>query len=182
MADALRSATRVADAPGPAMAAETFTVVSAPRADGAAPVEPSAAREVERLLADYVGPLARHLVQRALEQAGSADAFARSLAAGIEDGTQRDAFLRRAKAALRGSASALRSHGQTQPAGQSGASVIPADAQERITRDLARHIGPIAPLLVRRTASTTFSVEQLRAVLAVHIDDEAERRAFIAGH
>ncbi|MBV8575734.1 MAG: protein kinase [Acetobacteraceae bacterium] len=182
MAEALRQVTGTAKAREPAPSAETVVIASAPfRTGGTAPVEPGVARDVERLLAAHVGPLARHLFQRALEQAESADAFVQSLAESIEGQAQREAFLRRARAALRGSASAFSATGQTQASGRMASAAIPAEDRERVARELARHVGPVASLLVRRAASSVASVEQLRAVLATHIDDEKARRAFLAG-
>lgn len=181
MAEALRQTMGTTRAPETATSAETVAVTSAPsRASATTPVEPGIARDVERLLATYVGPLARHLLQRALEQAESADAFVQSLAAAIEGQAHREAFLQRARAALRGSASAFRGTGQTQESGRTAPGTISAEDRERVTRELARHLGPVASLLVRRAASSATSLGELRAIVAAHIDDEAERQTFLA--
>ncbi len=183
MADALRQTMQSASASGPARPANTIVLrPPSTRTVQAVPVDSGVTRDIERLLAAYVGPLARHLVQRALEQPGSADTFLQSLAAAIEDQAQRAKFLSQAGNALRSSTSAFSGSGATQATRQPATpSRVPAEACERVARDLARHLGPIAPVLVRQVALSVASVEQLRAALAPHIDDEAARRAFLAG-
>lgn len=49
-----------------------------------------------------------------------------------------------------------------------------------IERHLARHLGPIAKLLVKRTASAAADLEDLKRQLAAEIESEPERRAFLA--
>jgi len=48
-----------------------------------------------------------------------------------------------------------------------------------MTRLLAPHFGPIAKVLVRRTAARAQSPEDLRNTLAGQIDDPAERARFL---
>jgi len=138
-------------------------------------LDAATARLIESALSRAVGPIARHLLQRALAQAASAEAAVRALAEGIEDPAQREAFLRATAGTLSGVASAIK------PAAVAPASAIPPATCDRIARELGRHLGPIAPVLVRRAAVGAASVAQLRAALAAHITDEADRRAFLAG-
>jgi len=56
---------------------------------------------------------------------------------------------------------------------------IPGEMVEEMTRLLAPHFGPIAKVLVRRTAARAQSPEDLRNTLAGQIDDPAERARFL---
>jgi hypothetical protein len=51
-----------------------------------------------------------------------------------------------------------------------------------IESDLTRYIGPIARILVKRELGKFESVAKLCLVLATHIPDERERRAFLNAH
>jgi serine/threonine-protein kinase len=170
MAQALRAAVPTDAAP-----AATVVLPSAAPPAGVL-MDAATARLIESALSRAVGPIARHLLQRALARAGSAEAAVRALADGIEEPAQRQAFLRATAGTLGGVAPAT-----TQAAAPAPASAIPPDACERIARELGRHLGPIAPVLVRRAAASAGSVEQLRAALAAHITDDHDRRAFLSG-
>ena len=50
-----------------------------------------------------------------------------------------------------------------------------------IERELAQIVGPIAKILVRRTASQTSTLEALRQRVAVHIPDVQRRETFLSG-
>jgi serine/threonine-protein kinase len=51
----------------------------------------------------------------------------------------------------------------------------------RVKAELARYIGPIATLLVKRAAPQAASVADLRQRLAVNLENPADRAAFTAG-
>jgi serine/threonine-protein kinase len=172
MAQALRAAVPT-DGP-PAQAATVVLPSAAPPAGVL--IDPATARLIESALSRAVGPIARHLLQRALAQAGSAEAAVRVLADGIEEPAQRQAFLRATAGTLGGVATGIKPAAAPAPA-----STLPPEACDRIARELGRHLGPIAPVLVRRAAATAGSVEQLRAALAAHITDDNDRRAFLSG-
>jgi len=69
------------------------------------------------------------------------------------------------------------------------ASVVPASAAnrthwdpatlQRVERQLARHVGPIARLMVSHAAQSATSAEQLHTTLAQHVQDPADRSAFL---
>jgi len=93
MAEALRSSLAVvpAVAAAPAPPAADATVVARPAAHGVSPVDGQAA---EKALAQYLGPIAKVLVKRALQRAASPGALWDALAADIEHAADRAAFLR----------------------------------------------------------------------------------------
>jgi hypothetical protein len=51
-----------------------------------------------------------------------------------------------------------------------------------IESDLTRYIGPIARILVKRELQQFESLAKLCLVLATHIPDERERKAFLNTH
>jgi TIR domain len=54
-----------------------------------------------------------------------------------------------------------------------------ADFLKRLEMDLAAHIGPLAKILVRKSAQAASDVQALCKELAQHIPSEAERQAFL---
>jgi hypothetical protein len=70
-----------------------------------------------------------------------------------------------------------------------GASAIPNDAPvdaidraavQRIARELAAYIGPIAEIVVKRNASNCHSAEELSRNVATEIDSQSDREKFLA--
>ena len=49
----------------------------------------------------------------------------------------------------------------------------------RCEKQLARHVGPLARVLIKRASSDSGNVAELVRKLAEHIDDEGDRQAFI---
>jgi eukaryotic-like serine/threonine-protein kinase len=89
MAAALRTPSRQSAPSRPPAPDETVVVRSAARA-----ISPLDAQQAEKALAQYVGPIAKVLVKRALQRASSLAALWDALAAEIEHGGDRVAFLR----------------------------------------------------------------------------------------
>ena len=71
------------------------------------------------------------------------------------------------------------------PPGASASVPIPTGWNEAtlagIERELAQLVGPIAKILVRRTAQQTSTLDALRQRVAVHIPDPQKRETFLAG-
>jgi serine/threonine protein kinase len=68
---------------------------------------------------------------------------------------------------------------RTQPS-RSGQALDPEDVRE-VEAELARHIGPLAKVLVRKAAKIAATVQALRDALAPSIQEPRSREAFIAG-
>ncbi|HTW70551.1 MAG TPA: serine/threonine-protein kinase [Acetobacteraceae bacterium] len=90
MAEALRAPPRQS-APAQPPPGPDATVVMRTAAHGVSPLD---AQQAEKALAEYVGPIAKVLVKRALQRASSPAALWDTLAAEIEHGGDRAAFLR----------------------------------------------------------------------------------------
>ncbi|MGE3651437.1 MAG: protein kinase, partial [Reyranellaceae bacterium] len=139
-------------------------------------------RDIERRLASYVGPIASYLVRSASGRTSSIEELCHSVSTSIDKAEQREAFLREALQASRagtsivgttfGSAVALSSPG-------AGTAAIAQADVDRAQADLARYIGPIAVLLMRRERAAASSAEDLWQRLAKHIDKLADRETFL---
>jgi serine/threonine protein kinase len=115
----------------------------------AADFDPAVLTTIERRLAHYMGPIARHLVASAARGADSLESLYTTLAARIDSEADRKRFLSEA-----GGKPAVTTAGHvavTRPGVPAAGHVdIAADTLEAARRELTRHIGPIAPLLVRK--------------------------------
>jgi len=157
-----------------AMSAMARTIVSSPR-PAAAPsplsqtmadlMPRSAMEQIERLLAHQIGPIAKHLMRKVSSSTSSTDQLVERLSAEITP-EQREAFRKSVKEMLGGS--------KTQ--GGLGLDEATLDA---MTKYLLPHLGPIAKVLVRRTAKTVTSRADLCQSLAGHIDNDAARTNFL---
>jgi serine/threonine-protein kinase len=129
---------------------------------------------VERRLAQYVGPIAKLFVQTDLRNAASVEALCDSLAGRIEQPNDRDRFRTEALQHFRGT---------TTTTTTSTPAPLPSDISpqelERVQKALTRYIGPVAPLLVKRTAREAASAADLWQRLSLYLEREDDRRAFL---
>lgn len=149
---------------------------------------PELLARVTQALTGHLGPVAKLIVQRASLHARDS----RQLVAAVADsltGNVREAFLVEVSGVteVRSPAAAPAPAGVQAPASATGSapgtprdagSVTPqmlAAAEER----LARHVGPIARLLVAQAANEVTDVDRLVERLATHIEDSAARQAFV---
>jgi serine/threonine-protein kinase len=179
-----------AEAMGAALATAAASQVLASAAGLAATVIGSSAaavisphlRDIERKLATYVGPIAGYLVRSASGRTTSIEELCRSLSTSIDKLDQREAFLRDALQASRTGVSrtgtTVASTMVMSSPGAGAATVAQVDL-ERAQAELARHIGPIAALLMRRERAAASSAEDLWQRLAKHIDKPADREIFL---
>jgi len=179
MADALRDALRGDTAA--TLVTSDRTVVAAPSGvagDEAGDVrfDPTVLDSIERKLARHVGPIAKRLVDSASRKADSIETLCETLARSIQGSAERTAFLGEALGAVRTQFGA----GGTQ-IGSAPRSPIPAAEIERVQRDLAKIMGPIARVLVKRALGSAGSAQALRESLAVHVEKPADRAAFLKG-
>jgi hypothetical protein len=57
--------------------------------------------------------------------------------------------------------------------------LIPPDTLERVSQQLAAHIGPVAEVLVKRAAKRSATADELIATVAREIEDESDRAKFL---
>jgi class 3 adenylate cyclase len=146
--------------------------------------DPQVLEAAERDLAEHVGPIARLLVRRAARTASDAQALYRALAEHVSDEKTRQHFLDQgARAATAATYAPTRRPAEehssapgSEPTGTASwdpAVLLAAEEQ------LATYLGPVAKVLVRRTARSSSSFEELAQKLAQHLDDERQRENFL---
>lgn len=134
----------------------------------AAQMPKSALARIEELLTTQIGPIAKVLVKRVSGATTDTGQLINQLAAEIGP-EHRDAFKAAVQAHL----------GQTGAATTGAGPMLSDDLLEALTRELTPHIGPIAKILIKKTAKTCATREELCTSLANHIDDAASRAAFL---
>jgi DNA replication initiation complex subunit (GINS family) len=138
-------------------------------------LDPSMVANAKQRMVTILGPIAGRLVDKAAARAGSEKELYSVLAQHIEDKAERDHFLRMASVPA---AEAPRNENQA-PAPFAEQSSIPHSELESITRAMAKYVGPIAAILVKREERAATSAEQLRQQLAGHISNEQDRAEFL---
>jgi eukaryotic-like serine/threonine-protein kinase len=137
--------------------------------------------EIERHLSAIMGPVARVLVQDAAATTASRKELYQLLANRLQTPEERRRFLQ----AGGESAASVETGGPPQRA--TNAIVfsnivgrpLTSEATQRATALLARYLGPIAGLLIKKAAQTATDEAQLYAMLAEKVTDAAERERFI---
>ncbi len=168
-AAAMAAALRAAMSGRPAAEDSDRTVVHlAPAMAAPQGFDPAVLAEIERELAAYLGPIARTMVQSAARRAPSLEALRDMVARDIGTPAQREAFLRG------GTLSGI------VPLPSAGAApALSAAVVEAGQKELARLIGPIAAVVVRRAAAKAGSAAEFWEALAAHIDAPADRARFL---
>jgi serine/threonine-protein kinase len=161
---------------------------SSPRSPNEAALEPELLREIERDLASFLGPLASIAVRRALRQTTDVLDLYELLSKQLNDPHDRNQFLATGRQRAAAQLDRLRAAAPTAPASprqERVAQVVkppnPASIVA-IEADLTRYIGPIARILVRKELEKFDSLAKFCLLLAAHIPDEKERKAFLAAH
>jgi TIR domain-containing protein len=139
-------------------------------------LDPAEIAKAKHHLSSVLGPIAGRLVDKAAVRAASTGELYGILALHIEDEKERARFLKLGPAPVAVQSTVT---SKLAPTEAMKTPSIGADEIESITRLMAKHIGPIAAILVKRTSRTVASPDQLRAQLASHIPDEAQRAQFL---
>ena len=144
----------------------------------APPIDPEVLKTVEDKLRSYVGPIARVLVQTVAGRRRSVPDLCAELALSVPDEADRERFRRDVAHLTRPRQPAFTGSSSL---GDSGGNriTLPEEELERAQRALTEFVGPIARVLVRRTAANASTVEALWQALANQIDSPAERTAFL---
>jgi serine/threonine-protein kinase len=145
-------------------------------------------REIERDLASFLGPLASIAVKRALRQTSDVLELYELLGKQLSDPRDRNQFLTKGRQRAAERLDLL----------QAALSTVPASARKErpvqyarppnpasivaIEADLTRYIGPIARILVKKELQKFDSLARFCLLLAAHIPDEKQRKAFLAAH
>jgi serine/threonine-protein kinase len=164
---------------GPSAITQTLRAnAPAPALTPAATPEDLAA--IQAKLLPYLGPITPRLVAQAASRTASRAALVQDLAGHIPDQRDREAFLKACQSHAGGLEATTRLPTLTP---------VPAETPQRVSWDpdylekvkqlLARHIGPIAGVLVDRTCKRVTSRQQLYEALVTHIPSEKDRAKFL---
>jgi serine/threonine protein kinase len=151
-------------------------------AKNAPPLDGEALAKIAAALATHIGPIASQVVRLQARKSTSLGELVRKVAAEIADDKARTAFVRKHAMEERtsplGDAPPARA---SRPAPSRPASLPPLDASalSRAETELARYVGAVARVLVKRAAAQARSEPELYQLLAGHVDDPAERTAFV---
>lgn len=160
--------------PVPPSAVLPLSLPTAGRLQGQSPIDAGTLQILERKLIPYLGPIARVMVRSAAGRASGLDALCAELAAAVPEGTERESFRREVAPLLRTRPPAV----DDEPSRGSIGSFHEPEL-ERAQGALTQYVGPIARVLVRRTARETSSIDELWQALSLHIERPAERTAFL---
>jgi class 3 adenylate cyclase len=127
------------------------------------------------LLAKSVGPLAGHLVKRSAQKAHDASELIRDLAASISQQGDREKFLAQAGMIAHVAAD---SAAQPPPAVKEATPSWDAAWLEKVRKELAAHVGPMARLLVDRAAKQAASRKDLCEALSAELP-AGQRKRFL---
>jgi eukaryotic-like serine/threonine-protein kinase len=141
--------------------------------------DPATLSQIEASLARHVGPIARVLVRRAARECSDSTTLRQRLAEHVPDPVERASFIGHvATKPPRADA------GRTEPGLDSGAFIgaaaLSVSTIEQAQRELARHIGPIAKVVVKQAAAQAAGREDFFARLAESIPDALRRERFLS--
>jgi serine/threonine protein kinase len=183
MADALRPP--ISEAPlANSLQSEAETLPARQRSVGPAapePIDDATQKRIERRLAFYIGPIARHVLRAAVRNAQSIEALCEAVSLHIDLIVEREQFLTETLPVE------YRSTEPT-PAPPVASGLLPANGEatnitpeqiERAERALAGVLGPIAKMMVRRALADAASEADLWDRLADHIEDASDRGEFL---
>ena len=140
--------------------------------------DPDMLRQAEVLLAEYVGPLARVLVKKAAERACSTAEFGRLVVDAVPLASQRQKILE-ALGMANTAANPSPGHQPTGPVTTAGIRTLDSDELRKAEEQLAIFLGPLAKLLVKRTAKKTSDRQYFYQLLAKELATPEERETFL---
>jgi len=142
-----------------------------------------------KLLSRHLGPIAALMVKRTAKKAGDSEELARMLAETIPVPELRKAFLDDMCSKIAGpkvsakSEVASTSQSQDIPATHRTTEIsaaLNAETLSRVEHLLVQYIGPMAKILVHKSAKSMHNPDELVAALAETIESERDRAAFVA--
>lgn len=150
--------------------------------------DPQTLARLEASLARHIGPLAKLIVKQADQKSSNIEQLCQILAESIPAGEHKTAFLGDVE---KFSSIPSSAHEGTSVAAPGESVAARGGSGERKTKEwdpatlalveqhLAQIVGPLARILVKKTASNAASVDELLRILAKNIEGEEARKAFL---
>ena len=148
-------------------------------------LDPALLEEIERDLATFIGPVAAIAVRRAAMQTNDLLSLYDKLGRQLENPRDQAEFLARGRQRAVTAVGLSRISPLASPRPDTERNLAPPAAPpdpatvSAVESSLARHIGPIAKILVKRELEKYQTMERLYLALARHISDERDREAFL---
>lgn len=142
---------------------------------------------LHRNLAQYVGPIARHLVMKESREAPNLDALCHAVANHIAKDSDRAAFLLACRAEFGAETQTVVAPKPAAMPTPSTPTPLPTASWDpawldRVKKDLAVQIGPMARVIVDRAAKKARNHPELLSAVAEEISSPEERARFLARH
>jgi serine/threonine-protein kinase len=132
-------------------------------------------KRVENELARYIGPIAPVVIRAAAKKTYTVAGLAELVSADIPDDKARAAFVKR----FSGDKSAPTGDPARQSAPLSAPSNIDPQTLAKAEAALAKYIGAVAKIVVKRAAAKARDPGELFLLIAEEIEDKDERKAFV---
>jgi class 3 adenylate cyclase len=172
---------------GAAAAPESCPIDSVPMQSCALALDPQTIGRIERFLSPILGPMAHHLIKTASARAANPMELHRALTSHIPARADQEAFLKFCIAEFQGADAGV--NAKAAPTASAKASAPSADAErppvawdpaliERLRKELAAYVGPMAKMIVGRAAAKAKSLGELYDSLAGEIPAPKDRERF----
>jgi serine/threonine protein kinase len=142
------------------------------------PFESDLVRRIESEAARVLGPIASVIVRNAARKATTVSELCLAVAQHIDDDGARAAFQRKFTQQARTGPPTHSRSGTPSPS-SSISTKFSAEILKRAETELARHIGAVAGVVIRRAAAKARDESELYLLIAEELDDPAERKAFV---
>jgi len=137
-------------------------------------------KKIEAELAKFIGPIAHIVIRSAAKKSYTIAGLAEMVAADISDDKSRAAFVRRFSSdKSTPSGSPTRATSVRQQSGPPIVSSVDPQTLAKAEAALAKHIGAVAKVVVRRAAAKARDAGELYLLIAEEIEDVTERKAFM---
>ena len=137
--------------------------------------------QAERHLAKYLGPLAVTLVKQGMSRSTSVDELYQILAQHIDTPTEREQFFHSVQASTSLSGKVKRRQKQRAQGMSEAKSVITridSKLEAKLEQQLARHIGPLATMLVRQAIRNGSDLDDIIEILCEELPGDKEKTRF----
>ena len=137
-------------------------------------------KKIEAELAKFIGPIAHVVIRSAAKKSYTIAGVAEIVAADIPDDKSRAAFIRKFSSdKSTPTGDPTRATAVRQQSGPPTASSIDPQTLAKAEAALAKHIGAVAKVVVRRAAAKARDTGELYLLIAEEIEDATERKTFM---
>jgi len=141
--------------------------------------DPELLKRLEAELAKHLGPIAAVVLKSAAKRSFTQPELVATLAGEISDAAARTAFEKRFAGGDKSTPSGAPARATTRVDSLTALAKFDPVTLARAESDLARHIGAVAKVVIRRAAAKARDESELYLLIAEEISDKEERKAFV---